>query len=639
MANDGVFVAKRAKYAHVMHLSLYESTSGDRRVLVECDGGYDKPLQSLSTSRPDIGLAQGAHPYATSHTCTGDTNSTSGDGGSTTTWSAPIEKHDVLVDQLKFMACNILPVPVEVLNLVRYASRSSGKCDVDATFERNVLPCSERSEDIGGFSGVRELYEKLLPHQQSAVNFLIGRNGGRGINAGDMGTGKTLTAIFASVYYRVKYSGGRHLVISPASVKQNWVNEFKTFVPSVSVTVLKSEDTKLSDVNIISYALATSAPMQSKLLRTGYGLMVLDESHLVKSTKSKRAKLAFKLSRAVPHVILLSGTPASRPCDLFQQLKIVAGPRSSAFGQFAPYVPISSGTQPLENVISKCRRNGSFFYGYRYCDPRVVFAGPGRFEIRYKGSSFRWELNLILSHYMTRCVKDAVLRDLPPIHRKCVRLDCLSPEEKTNFNGKLQKLEQLRETSGKSKADAYLMSLVRETSHIKLKYTLEYIETLLLPTNDINSENTLPDKYLLFAHHKHFMDAIATMLTSIDCSFIRIDGGTPAAKRQDLVNRFQSVSDGVRVALLSICAAGTGLNMQAANVVIFAELIWSDKDHLQSECRAHRKNQTRSVDVRYVVAKSTTDDIMFGSITKKAKLARSILGDDKWNGVGYIDQT
>ena len=57
-------------------------------------------------------------------------------------------------------------------------------------------------------------------------------------------------------------------------------------------------------------------------------------------------------------------------------------------------------------------------------------------------------------------------------------------------------------------------------------------------------------------------------------SYIRIDGSTGAAARNDLCNRFQT-DDTVRLALLSITAANAGLNMTASSLVIFAELFWN----------------------------------------------------------------
>ncbi|MDP2436417.1 MAG: C-terminal helicase domain-containing protein, partial [archaeon] len=72
-----------------------------------------------------------------------------------------------------------------------------------------------------------------------------------------------------------------------------------------------------------------------------------------------------------------------------------------------------------------------------------------------------------------------------------------------------------------------------------------------------------------------------------------------------------------RVAILSITAAGTGLNFQTASLVIFAELSWTPGALLQAEDRAHRIGQTATVNVQYLFAPGTLDELMWPLIFKK----------------------
>ena len=98
-------------------------------------------------------------------------------------------------------------------------------------------------------------------------------------------------------------------------------------------------------------------------------------------------------------------------------------------------------------------------------------------------------------------------------------------------------------------------------------------------------------KFLVFGHHKEVLDAVEEAVRkTLKTDFIRIDGSTPPSKRQILVNRFQE-KDKVRVAILSITAAGTGLTLTAATTVVFAELYWGPTALLQCEDLAHRIGQ------------------------------------------------
>merc|ERR1711967_192553 len=94
--------------------------------------------------------------------------------------------------------------------------------------------------------------------------------------------------------------------------------------------------------------------------------------------------------------------------------------------------------------------------------------------------------------------------------------------------------------------------------------------------------------------------------------------------RQENVERFQQ-KDEIRVALLSITAAGAGLTLTAAHTVVFAELYWVPGQMMQAEDRAHRIGQVHSVDVHYCIAEGTLDEVIFGSLNKKSKDTTSIL--------------
>jgi SWI/SNF-related matrix-associated actin-dependent regulator 1 of chromatin subfamily A len=152
-----------------------------------------------------------------------------------------------------------------------------------------------------------------------------------------------------------------------------------------------------------------------------------------------------------------------------------------------------------------------------------------------------------------------------------------------------------------------LNELFLASAKAKTKSVCEYLETLI---------DGSTSKFLFFAHHGVLLDAVAQFLDAKKVKTIRIDGSTPAATRGDLVNAFQRRDD-VRVALLSIKAAGMGLTLTAASTVIFGEMVWTPGDLIQAEDRAHRIGQQASVLVQYLHAKDTIDEIIWQSIKKK----------------------
>jgi len=101
-------------------------------------------------------------------------------------------------------------------------------------------------------------------------------------------------------------------------------------------------------------------------------------------------------------------------------------------------------------------------------------------------------------------------------------------------------------------------------------------------------------------------------------------GGTPAAKRQQLVDRFQN-EDSVRVMVANLIAGGVGLNLTAARQVVFNDLDWVPANHWQAEDRAYRIGQTASVNVTYFVAEGTVDEFVGRTLEAKRSLIEAVV--------------
>lgn len=157
------------------------------------------------------------------------------------------------------------------------------------------------------------------------------------------------------------------------------------------------------------------------------------------------------------------------------------------------------------------------------------------------------------------------------------------------------------------------MALWKRSAEIKMPAILEYIDDLLESGH----------KMLVFAHHQSILDTLEAHLLVSKTRAIRICGKTTPSSRQDLCTAFQTDSS-LRVALLSITAASTGLTLTAATTVIFAELFWNPGVMLQAEDRAHRIGQCDAVNVHYLLAKGTTDDSIWPMILRKLNMLEAV---------------
>jgi SNF2 family DNA or RNA helicase len=107
---------------------------------------------------------------------------------------------------------------------------------------------------------------------------------------------------------------------------------------------------------------------------------------------------------------------------------------------------------------------------------------------------------------------------------------------------------------------------------------------------------------------------------------VRIDGSVTELRRKAAVDAFQQ-DPAVRAALLSITAAGIGLTLTAATVVVFVELWWTPAALIQAEDRAHRLGQRDALEVHYLTALDTADDLIWRMVQEKLGIIGSVVGN------------
>ncbi|XP_042433276.1 SWI/SNF-related matrix-associated actin-dependent regulator of chromatin subfamily A-like protein 1 isoform X7 [Zingiber officinale] len=447
---------------------------------------------------------------------------------------------------------------------------------------------------LGAASAVndlRDLYDrmpsyletKLLPFQREGVRFIL-QHGGRVLLADEMGLGKTLQAIAVAACMPEAWPV---LVITPSSLRIQWAFMIQQWlnIPFADILVVLSQSggsnkagfkivfshlkssIHLDGVfNIVSYDVVPK--IQDILLASEFKIVVADESHFMKNAQAKRTNACIPILKKAQYAILLSGTPAlSRPIELFKQLEALH-----------------------PNVYKNVHE-----YGNRYC--------KGGFFGVYQGASNHEELHSLLkATVMIRRLKRDVLSQLPVKRRQQVFLDLNESD-----------MKQIR-------------ILFRELEVVKMNIQAcnspEKIESLkFMQKNLINKAGC---KFLIFAHHQHMIDAIHQFLLKKKVGCIRIDGGTPPTSRQAFVADFQE-KDGIKAAVLSIRAGGVGLTLTAASTVIFAELSWTPGDIIQAEDRAHRIGQVSSVNIYYLLANDTVDDIIWDVVQNKLENVGQVL--------------
>ncbi|TKY54337.1 SWI/SNF-related matrix-associated actin-dependent regulator of chromatin subfamily A protein 1 [Spatholobus suberectus] len=437
---------------------------------------------------------------------------------------------------------------------------------------------------------------KLLPFQREGVRFIL-QHGGRVLLADEMGLGKTLQAIAVASCIQDSWPV---LILAPSSLRLQWASMIQQWlnIPSSDILIvlpqsggsnrggfnIVSSNAKSSIsldglFNIISYDLVPK--LQNMLITCDFKVVIADESHFLKNAQAKRTTACLPVIKKAQYALLLSGTPAlSRPIELFKQLE-------------ALYPDV------YRNVHE---------YGNRYCK-------GGIFGL-YQGASNHEELhNLMKATVMIRRLKKDVLSQLPVKRRQQVFLD-LADKDMKQINALFRELEMVKAKIKAAKSQEaeslkftqknLINKIYTDSAEAKIPSVLDYLGTVI----------EAGCKFLIFAHHQPMIDSIHKFLLKKKVGCIRIDGGTPAASRQQLVTEFQE-KDAIKAAVLSIKAGGVGLTLTAASTVIFAELSWTPGDLIQAEDRAHRIGQVSSVNIYYLLANDTVDDIIWDVVQSK----------------------
>ena len=450
--------------------------------------------------------------------------------------------------------------------------------------------------------------KSLFPFQREAVKFCASRRGT--LVAAGMGCGKTAIASTAALVWLAEHPDWKRvLIICPASLKQNWVTEFlmwqEAFPLQVEATIGIASGNVFPDatVVVINYDILSKPDFEQSLYGEPWDVIVCDESHALKGQTTLRTKCVKRLKAR--RKVCLTGTPIlNKPVELWTQ---------------------------LEWLDPQHWTNWKYFVT-RYCDAKP---GWGR-SLDVSGASNLDELNRKLKEtVMYRITKEEALKDLPPRLRQLLVLPPpesakpLIDEEKRIWTLREDTLAQLRAEKqraiiAKDEA-AYKLAAAKLKSTFsaamsamsKIRHDLGVAKVPLANQHISDALNQGVEKIVVFAHHKAVLSAIADHFQPYGS--LIITGETPAMERQGIVDAFQKKSEH-RVIVLSILAAGVGLNLQAASHVVMVESDWRPGINDQAESRCHRHGQLNSVLIQHLVFDGSLDARMVRRCIEKQEV-------------------
>ncbi|MFE4088240.1 DEAD/DEAH box helicase [Streptomyces sp. YIM B13502] len=429
-----------------------------------------------------------------------------------------------------------------------------------------------------------------------------------GCLADDMGLGKTVQLISLHLLRQERPEDrGPTLVVCPASLLGNWEREVGRFAPGTPVRRYHGPGRTLDGADE-GFVLTTYGTMRLDAARLGahtWGLVVADEAQHVKNPHSSTAKALRQIGARAR--IALTGTPVENNLsELWAVLDWTTPGLLGTHGAFRKrwIAPIETervlaaegeGEQHTARLLAELVR--PFLLRRRKTDPGIAPELPPKTETdrpvgltAEQETLYRKQVETVMGEIRAGAGGIArsglVLKLLTGLKQICNHPAQFLKEENARLTGRSGKLELLDE----------LLATITAEGGAALVFT-QYVTMARLLERHLRDRGTP-----------------AALL----------HGGTPVAKREELVQRFQ---DGeFPVFLLSLKAAGTGLNLTRADHVVHYDRWWNPAVEAQATDRAHRIGQTRAVQVHRLIAEGTVEDRIAALLEAKKELADAVLG-------------
>lgn len=502
------------------------------------------------------------------------------------------------------------------------------------------------------------LSNRLRPHQREGVKFLYecvmgmrSFNGQGALLADEMGLGKTLQTI-TLIWTLLKQnpihgSGGvikKALIVCPVTLMENWKREFNKWLGNhnIGVFVADGQNIRLTDfthgrsysVMIIGYEKLRS--VQEELKKGGcIDLVIADEGHRLKTKENKAAQAIKNLDTTMR--VVLSGTPMQNDLSEFYVMVDFVNP-----GVLGTY---NTFKKEFEGPIMRSRQPG---------------ASADEIE---KGTARGEELAQLTSEFILRR-SATLLKDFLPPKTEYV-LFCKPTKAQAEIYQHILQSPAFGRVLGSSEASLQLITVLKkvcnsptllasrdkdnEPSNNNVASMMSSIPSSLLHKNFLKASSklrildsmikhlsrTTTEKIVLVSNYTSTLDLLGQHLSGLGLSFLRLDGSTPAAKRQGLINEFNKTSASQSFAfLLSAKSGGAGINLIGASRLVLFDVDWNPATDLQAMARIHRDGQKKPVKIyRFLMAGGMDEKIYQRQVTKMG-LADSVV-DGKKNDASF----
>lgn len=495
--------------------------------------------------------------------------------------------------------------PIDALSAALTGSTEVDGRGVDVRPTGWLATLRERLSDPEGQEPVGQpaaLTATLRDYQVRGLNWLA-RMTSLGLGAclaDDMGLGKTITLIALHLHRQTDTSAaGPTLVVCPASLMGNWQREIEKFAPGTPVRRFHGSQRSLEGLADGEFVLTTYGTMRldaPRLAEVPWGMAVADEAQHVKNPYSATARALRTIGARAR--VALTGTPVENNLsELWAILDWTTPGLLGSLGSFRTrYAQAVEGAQDPAAAERLAQLVRPFLLRRRKADPGIAPELPPKTETDRAVSLTKEQAGLYeavvretlaeISGADSMARRGLIVKLLTGLKQICNHPAQFLKEDRPKIPGRSGKLELL---------DELLDTILSEGASV-----------------------------LVFTQYVRMARLIERHLAARGVATQFLHGGTPVHEREGMVERFQEGE--IPVFLLSLKAAGTGLNLTRAEHVVHYDRWWNPAVEAQATDRAYRIGQTRPVQVHRLIAEGTIEDRIAEMLRRKQQLADAVLG-------------
>ncbi|MHA6250987.1 DEAD/DEAH box helicase [Oceanobacillus sp. CAU 1775] len=471
-----------------------------------------------------------------------------------------------------------------------------------STFELFKLAYqAEQARITPSFSGLRSLdflpHMNFLPHQISTAKIAIEKMNGRAILADEVGLGKTIEAGLILKEYMLRGLVKNALILVPASLVSQWVQELNTkfYIPTVANK--KNHNWKQEAIIVSSLDTVKRSPHREEILKNEYDFVLIDEAHKLKNHQTKNYEFVRNLSKK--YCLLLTATPIQNNLiEIFNLISILKpgllgdiNMFKKKFGNQSKHVENNSYLKQLIDhvMIRNIRENIDFHPSKRVIETIWVTFSEKEAEAYEKIQSINEA-----SHAFTKVM---LLRELCSSREACyLSLDKIrkSTDNQHMANDMDQMIKDIQELP----------------QHAKAKSTVELIQSL----GD--------KKVIIFTEYRATQLYLQWYLQQNGIQSVPFRGGFSRSKKDWMIQLFK----GQAQVLIATEAGAEGINLQFCNHLINYDLPWNPMKLEQRIGRIHRFGQQQDVNIYNIAVKNTIEEHVLTTLYDKIQLFENVIG-------------